>query len=359
MDGGQPAATELAWSEHEHLGTILTDGDGMTLYVFTRDNASETTCTGGCADAWPPVTAEDQIGGPEDIVDRLGTIERPDGTTQVTLDQRPLYRFAGDQAPGEATGQARASAWFVVRQSDAPGELNVDFLDGPGEHAVEGAEVSYGPEASGYLSQPAAEGTYPGVVMIHEWWGLNDNIRAMADALASHGYAVLAVDLFNGSVATTSEEARAQVQGLDQAAATANMRQAADHLRDQAGAPSVASLGWCFGGGQSLQLAISGEPLAATVLYYGTRLVTDEANLSAIQWPVQGIFGDQDGAIPVDQVEAFDQALGNLSIEHEVHLYEGVGHAFANPSGDAYAPVKTMDAWAKTLAFLDNATAGA
>jgi carboxymethylenebutenolidase len=118
----------------------------------------------------------------------------------------------------------------------------------------------------------------------------------------------------------------------------------------------VASIGWCFGGGQSLQLALHSErhPLAATVLYYGTPLVTDKQELSKIKWPVLGIFGDQDKSIPVEQIQQFKAALDADGIINEIHIYKGLGHAFANPSGPNYAPKETADAWQKTLVFLQN-----
>lgn len=355
MDGGEDAmGTAVAWREHPFLGSILVDADGMTLYVFTRDEPGTSTCTGGCAAAWPPLTtpADTTPEGPAGLDGRLDTATREDGTTQLTLDDRPLYHYAEDDGPGDAVGQGRGGVWFVVRESDEPGALNVDFLDGPGSFAVTAENVTYHGGVQGHLARPVGDGPFPGVVMVHEWWGLNEHIRTMAEALASHGYAVLAVDLFNGSVATTSDEARAQITALDQDAATANMRAAAQTLRDEAGATAIASLGWCFGGGQSLQLALSGEELAATVLYYG-QLVTDESQLAVIEWPVLGVFGAEDGSIPVSQVEAFERALDNASIENEVHVYDGVGHAFANPSNDAYGAPQAMDAWAKTLAFLE------
>lgn len=341
----------VSWRVHEFLGPVLTDAQGRTLYVFLRDSAESSACADACAANWPPAGPEGLDETNESLLARLTTFARADGGQQLALDGRPLYRFAGDEAPGDARGQGRNGVWFVVRESDAPGQLNVDFLDGPGEHDAQGQNVTYG-GAQGYLAQPAEPGEWPGVVMVHEWWGLNDHIRAMADALASHGYAVLAVDLFNGSIAQTPEEARAQVQGLDQAEATANLRAAVGYLREEVGAPRVASLGWCFGGGQSLQLALSGEPLAATVIYYGM-LDTDVGNLSAIEWPVLGIFGAEDESIPVDRVRAFEDALDEVGVEKEIHVYDGVGHAFANPSGDAYAPQEAMDAWARTLAFLE------
>jgi carboxymethylenebutenolidase len=104
-------------------------------------------------------------------------------------------------------------------------------------------------------------------------------------------------------------------------------------------------------------LALNSEehPLAATVIYYGN-LVNDTESLSKIKWPVLGIFGDQDQSIPVDSVMQFEQALNEIGITNEIYIYPGVGHAFANPSGDNYAPKETADAWKKTLVFLEKYT---
>jgi carboxymethylenebutenolidase len=116
----------------------------------------------------------------------------------------------------------------------------------------------------------------------------------------------------------------------------------------------IASMGWCFGGGQSLQLALNSEdhPLAATIVYYGSPLITDNSNLSKIKWPVLGVFGDQDRGIPVEKVNEFKSTLNELGVPNEIYIYRGVGHAFANPSGANYAPKETQDAWEKTLSFL-------
>lgn len=219
--------------------------------------------------------------------------------------------------------------------------------------------VNYHGNAMGYLVYPenATESELPGVVMIHEWWGLNQNIKNMAEQLAKEGYAVLAVDLYNGQVATESSQAGMLASSVrdNPQLAVENLNTAVEHLSS---IPSVngsrmASLGWCFGGGQSLQLALNTEqPLAATVIYYGN-LVTNQTELSVISWPVLGIFGSEDQGIPVETVNQFESALDANNIENEIHIYEGVGHAFANPSGDNYAPEQTADAWAKTLDFLD------
>jgi carboxymethylenebutenolidase len=228
---------------------------------------------------------------------------------------------------------------------------------------VERESVIYYDNVSGYLAVPENSITVldkelPAVVMIHEWWGLNDNIKEMADQLAREGYVVLAADLFSGTVAANPEEA-GQLAGAvrdNPFGAIANLQSAVRYLAslENVNSSRIASLGWCFGGGQSLQLALNTEPgfpLAATALYYGN-LVTDQDELSKINWPVLGIFGDQDQSIPVDQVRQFKESLNAISIPNEIYIYDGVGHAFANPSNDNYAPEETFDAWEKTLAFL-------
>lgn len=230
------------------------------------------------------------------------------------------------------------------------GMKNGDMLMRDTGLEVQTSEVSYHDGVQGYFARPADEESYPGVVMIHEWWGLNDNIKNMAEQLAAEGYAVLAVDLYNGQVAEDAARARELVTSLDQEKATQNLQEGANYLRSQT-SEKIASLGWCFGGGQSMQLALSGEELDATVIYYGN-LVTDQAELAAINWPVLGIFGEEDSSIPVETVDEFHELLDISEIENEIHIYPGVGHAFANPSGDNYAPEETMDAWEKTLEFL-------
>ncbi len=230
-------------------------------------------------------------------------------------------------------------------------ETNASMLATTPATPVKTEDVAYYNAVKGYYARPAADGNYPGVVMIHEWWGLNDNVKAMARQLAAAGYQVLAVDLYNGVVATTPDEAMKQVQSVKADEMKDNMLAAVDYLRRN-GANRVASLGWCFGGGQSLALALSGEQLDGTILYYGTPLITDIAKLKAIGWPVLGIFGDKDSAIPLTTIHTFDQSLQAAGVEHTVVIYPGLGHAFANPSGQNYAPNETKDAWDKTLAFL-------
>jgi carboxymethylenebutenolidase len=238
---------------------------------------------------------------------------------------------------------------------------------------LENKTVNYFENATGYLVYPISKttsslvesnistnnnNTFPAVVMIHEWWGLNQNIKDMAETLAKEGYVVLAVDLYNGQVANTPDTAQNLVSKVraNPSESINNLQHAVRYLAslENVNSSKIASLGWCFGGGQSLQLALNTEPeypLAATVIYYGN-LVSDQESLSKIKWPVLGIFGDQDQSISVESVKQFEDALNANGITNEIYIYKGVGHAFANPSGDNYAPKETQDAWEKTVSFL-------
>jgi carboxymethylenebutenolidase len=225
-------------------------------------------------------------------------------------------------------------------------------------------DVNYFDSSSGYLAYPSAMAgkKFPAVIMIHENRGLNDYIKSMANTLAREGYVVLAVDLFKGQVAQNSQQAQ-QLAGSarsNSAVTISNLQAAVNYVSSLPFVDSskIASIGWCFGGGQSLQLALHSEqhPLVATILYYGTPLVTDKQQLSKIKWPVLGIFGDKDQAIPVSNIQEFKAALDDIGIPNEIHIYKGLGHAFANPSGANYAPNETIDAWQKTLEFLKKST---
>ena len=206
----------------------------------------------------------------------------------------------------------------------------------------------------GYFAAPAdVFEPLPAIIVIHEWWGLNDNVRAMADRLAGEGYMVLAVDLYAGEAAETPERARELMLEVveDPEPARDNIRAAYAFL-ETAGAPRIASLGWCFGGGWSLNAALllPGK-LDASVIYYG-QVSSDEDKLRPLDAPVLGLFAGQDSGITVDSVESFRAALERLRKEHEIHIYPGVGHAFANPTGRNYDAEAAADAWAKTLEFL-------
>ncbi len=208
----------------------------------------------------------------------------------------------------------------------------------------------------GYFSAPADMfEPLPAIIMIHEWWGLNDNIRAMADRLAGEGYIVFAVDLFRGKVASTPGEARVlMMQAVeDPEPARENIRAAFDFVSNTASAPRVGSLGWCFGGGWSLNTAqLFPEELDAAVIYYG-QVTDDEELLRPIGAPILGLFAEDDAGIKAATVVAFRDSLARLRKNYEVHIYPGVGHAFANPTGRNYDAATAEDAWRRTLEFLD------
>lgn len=195
----------------------------------------------------------------------------------------------------------------------------------------------------------------PAVIMIHEWWGLDDTVRLMADRLAGEGYIVFAVDLFAGKVASTPTEARALMMDAieDPESTRENIKAALEFVGDIAGAPRVGSLGWSYGGGVSLSAAqMFPTELDAAVLYYG-QVTNDEEALRPIGVPILGLFGADDAGIKVAAVKDFRDALGRLRKNYDVHIYPGVGHAFANPNGDNYDAAAAEDAWRRTVKFLN------
>jgi carboxymethylenebutenolidase len=223
---------------------------------------------------------------------------------------------------------------------------------------VAAADTVYGTLAGhplhGYLAHPQAHAAsgLPAIVVIHEWWGLNDNIRAMTRRLAGEGYTALAVDLYGGTSATTPDKAKELMAGVlarsDEA--TANLRQAVDFLKQQ-GATRIGVIGWCFGGGWSLEAALAmPDDISAAVVYYG-HLETDRARLARLKAPVLGLFGADDQSIPAAGVLAFQAAAKELGKNVEVKIYDGAGHAFANPSGTHYRPEAARDAWRRTVEF--------
>jgi len=226
---------------------------------------------------------------------------------------------------------------------------------------VVGEDVSYGSidgtELRGYLARPAdADANTPGLIVIHEWWGLNDNIRQATQRLAGEGFVALAVDLYDGESAAVPKDAIKLMTALNENAGRgeANLRQAYAYLDGTIGAPRIGSIGWCLGGKWSLRTAILlPDQLDATVIYYGS-LVTDAEELAPLKMPVLGNFAEQDRMIPPDAVNAFKQAMTELGKDIDVKIYPGANHAFANPSGQAYNAAAAEDAWERTTTFLNS-----
>jgi len=221
-----------------------------------------------------------------------------------------------------------------------------------------GSDVNYfaaDDATTGYLAVPEGQGPFPAIILIHEWNGLVDRVRQMADALADEGYVALAADLYSGRTGSSSEENIAlmrEAQG-DIETTVANLDAAAAFLRardDVTG--KVGTVGWCFGGGMALSYALGGENHDATAIFYGS-LVTDPAELRAIDHEVYGTFGENDNGIPPEQVEAFARALESIGVGNDIHVYDDMDHGFwlrvdADPES-RLAPA--ADAWQRLRAY--------
>ena len=197
-----------------------------------------------------------------------------------------------------------------------------------------------------FLCRPAGEGPFPGVVVVHEWWGLNDTIKAEAERLARLGFVTLAVDLYGGEVASTPARAAELKDAVADAEAVLAMRAAVRFLRElpETGTRPIGCIGWCFGGRKSLQLAIAEPEIEACVLYYGTP-VTDAEDLAEIQGSVLGIFGEADQHISMQEVTALADGLALAGVPYRIETFPDVGHAFANPSNQGgYAPKAAEEA---------------
>lgn len=203
---------------------------------------------------------------------------------------------------------------------------------------------------SGHLALPANPDNAPTVLLIHEWWGLNDNIKAMANELAEQGYRALAVDLYGGQVADSRDQAMTLVRAVDARVAAQTMDAWVDWARQQ-GNGKVATLGWCFGGGWSLQTALRSAPDAA-VIYYG-RLDADASSLADLATPLLGHFGTLDQGINEDMVGGFQAQLAQAGKADlmQAHWYTA-DHAFANPTGSRYDQDDAALAWSRSLTFL-------
>lgn len=224
--------------------------------------------------------------------------------------------------------------------------------------ASEGKQVSYksGDETvRGMLYRPQGKGPFPALIVIHEWWGLNDWVKEQASQLADEGYVALAVDLYRGKVANTPDEAHELMRGVPEDRSAQDLRAAFDFLKSQKDvkANRIGSIGWCMGGGYALDVALEEPTLAADVINYG-HLASDPANLKKINAPILGIFGGQDKGIPPEDVKKFEQALNGLGKKVEIKIYPDAGHAFENRNNKSgYRAEDAADARKRTLDFLD------
>jgi carboxymethylenebutenolidase len=211
-----------------------------------------------------------------------------------------------------------------------------------------------------YTVRPMRSGLYPGVVVIHEWWGLNGQIKAVADRVAESGYIAIAPDLYRGKLGTDAGLAHELMRGLNENYALDVIRAAVGWIRTvdtqttrrAPGRPvPVATLGFCMGGRLSLAAALGGSGIQAAVMFYGS-VETDPKALEPLSIPLLGIFGNEDRGIPLEQIQAFDAALKKLGKDATVLVYPGAGHAFFNEERPGYDREAAGDAWSRTRTFL-------
>lgn len=235
--------------------------------------------------------------------------------------------------------------------------LCIAFLLTASAFAADGKSVSYksGDETvQGVLYAPAGKGPFPAIIVIHEWWGLNDWVKEQASKLADQGYVALAVDLYRGKVATTPDMAHELMRWVPEDRAKRDLHAAFEFLAAQPDVKKdrIGSIGWCMGGGYSLDVALQEPHLAATVINYG-HLATDADSIKKINAPILGLFGGQDQGITPDDVHKFEATMKQLGKKIDVKIYDDAGHAFENPNNKGgYRADDAADAWKRTVDFL-------
>jgi carboxymethylenebutenolidase len=206
---------------------------------------------------------------------------------------------------------------------------------------------------NGYLALPSGGGKHPAIIVIHEWWGLNDWVKDQTKQFAADGYVALAVDLYRGKLGTTPDEAHILMRGLPDDRGLRDLEAAFAYLatRPNVEANKIGAIGWCMGGGWSIKLAEDQPKLAAFVVNYGP-LPTDTAIIAKIKAPMLGNFGADDKGIPPESVRAFEAAMKAAGKNPDIKIYEGAGHAFQNPNNkDGFRKEATEDADKRITSF--------
>jgi carboxymethylenebutenolidase len=211
-----------------------------------------------------------------------------------------------------------------------------------------------GPDVRAYVASPSGEGPFPVVIMIHEFFGLNESIVGKAEGLAQEGYLVIAPDTFRGS--TTAWIPRAIYQVITNKPEKVNQDLDSVYAwikaQPNAAADWVGIVGFCYGGRASLSYSLHNDQLAATAIFYGSP-VTDPQVLRSLPGPVLGIFGGADNSIPVEDVHAFEAALNQAGIPNEITIYEDQPHAFVTDMQSIRSGGVQGRAWGQMLDFFE------
>jgi carboxymethylenebutenolidase len=207
-----------------------------------------------------------------------------------------------------------------------------------------------GDNAPGYLARPEGDGPFPGVVVIQEWWGLDDHIKDVTERFAAEGFVALAPDLYRGQVAAEPDDARRLAMELERDQAMLDIQGAVNYLLVQpiVEPKQAGIIGFCMGGGLAMMMSYRGENVGAAVVFYGGGVQPSDEELEAISAPLLGIYGEADGGIPVERVEEWDTRLHQFGVEHKMIVYPDAPHAFFNNERSSYRPDAAADAWQRT-----------
>lgn len=291
-------------------------------------------------------------------MDRIHVMELVRSFQVGEIDRRTFLKRAAAAIGSLAAANTVLAACAAFPNEDAPpvvdesqpaaapgmtteGDLTVGIVEYPNTD---------GETLMGYLAYPTGIEAAPAVIVIQEWWGLNDHIKDVARRLANDGFVVLAPDLYHGQVTTEPDEARKLIMELDNAEAIKEIQQAIAYLQAQenVSGDKVGIVGFCMGGGLALRTALASDAVGATVSYYGQPL--DPAEASQVKAPVLSFIGTEDNT-PVSAVEAMHAAFEQAGIKNEYHVYEGAQHAFFNDTRESYNKQAADDAWPRTLAW--------
>lgn len=213
---------------------------------------------------------------------------------------------------------------------------------------------SNGHKTPGYLARPADDGKYPGVIVLQEWWGINEHIKDVTERFAQARYVALAPDLYHGKATAEPDEARKLAMALNRDAAIQEISAAGEHLLNNVGVvgEKIGIVGWCMGGGLALSTATEYAKLGAVVSFYGRPL--DARDTPKLNAPVLGLYGELDQGIPASMVRDFETELNQNHIPNQINIYSDAQHAFFNDTrAQAYNPQAAEDAWTKTLAWFE------
>jgi carboxymethylenebutenolidase len=283
---------------------------------------------------------------------RAGQVSRRDFMQRATVimggaSMAGVLLMAADGAPIDAVARAAGQ----IDQAATPAATSTAM-------EIETSMVTFKTatdQAPGYLAKPKGEGPFKSVVVIQEWWGLDDHIKSIADRFAKMGYAALAPDLYRGEVAKEPSDAQRLIMKVTQPQALADIQGAVDYLIAQTYVkPAKAGvIGFCFGGRIALNMSYAGKNVGAVAVFYGGGINPTEEDFKNVSAPVIGFFGADDTGIPVDRVRGWEALLDKYNKPNEIYVYEGAPHSFFNDSRPSYRKEAAEDAWTKTLAWFD------